>query len=71
MENLKKISSVFIIPLIFIAFSCNSRQNPETAEIEIENKEIKYKVTFIELGSVKCIHFQQIPMHTLLLLMLN
>ena len=59
MVNLKKIRGVFIILLLFIAFACNSQQKPAVAEKPEENKEIKYKVIFIELGSVRCIPCQQ------------
>ena len=45
--------------MLFLAISCNSQQKPANAEKPKENKEIKYKVTFIELGSVRCIPCRQ------------
>ena len=58
MRNFKSFRGVLIISVLFFAFSCNSQQKPATAETP-DNKEIKYKVTFIELGSVRCIPCQQ------------
>jgi thioredoxin 1 len=59
MKNLKKIRGAFTISLLLIAFSCNSQQKPAVADRAAENKDTKYKVTFIELGSVRCIPCQQ------------
>jgi thioredoxin 1 len=58
MRNFKSFRGVLIISVLFFAFSCNSQQKPATAETP-DNKEIKYKVTFIELGSVRCIPCRQ------------
>jgi thioredoxin 1 len=55
MGILKNIRGAFIIFLLLIAFSCNSQPKPAVAAKEAGNKDIKYKVTFIELGSVRCI----------------
>ena len=44
-----------MISLLFLCISCNSQQKPASGGKQNENKEIKYKVTFIELGSVRCI----------------
>ena len=48
-----------IVSMLFIALSCNSQQIPATEGKPQDNKVAKYKVTFIELGSVRCIPCQQ------------
>ena len=48
-----------IVSMLFIALSCNSQQKPATDGKPQDNKVAKYKVTFVELGSVKCIPCQQ------------
>ena len=58
MVNFKQIRGLFITSLILITISCNSQPKPAAGEPS-ENKDIKYKVTFIELGSVRCIPCQQ------------
>jgi len=55
MHNFKIIRGVLMISLLFLCISCNSQQKPASGGKQNENKEIKYKVTFIELGSVRCI----------------
>ena len=59
MENLKKIQVIFLILFLLITFSCNSQPKSAAVNPTTENKEIKYKVTFVELGSVRCIPCQQ------------
>ncbi len=59
MINVKNISGLFITLFLFFAVSCNSQQKPADDNKESDNKNIKYKVTFIELGSVRCIPCQQ------------
>ena len=59
MENLKKIQVIFLIHFLLITFSCNSQPKPAATNPATENKSIKYKVTFVELGSVRCIPCQQ------------
>ncbi|OFY61650.1 MAG: thioredoxin [Bacteroidetes bacterium RBG_13_43_22] len=59
MVNLEKIRGVLLTSLLFVAVSCNSQSKPAAENKEAENKDIKYKVTFIELGSVRCIPCQQ------------
>lgn len=59
MKNLKKVRGILAVSLLFIAISCTSQQKPGSADKLQENKSIKYKVTFIELGSVRCIPCQQ------------
>jgi len=59
MINLKKISGLFVTLLLFFAISCNSQQKSVAAEKTQDKKEINYKATFIELGSVRCIPCQQ------------
>jgi thioredoxin 1 len=59
MINFKKVCSVFAISLLLIPISCSSQQKPGAADKSSENKDIKYKVTFIELGSVRCIPCQK------------
>ncbi len=59
MVNLKKVCGAIAALLLLISISCTSKQKPEGAENTTENKDIKYIVTFIELGSVRCIPCQQ------------
>jgi thioredoxin 1 len=59
MVNLKKICGVIAASLLLISISCTSKQKPEVAVNTTENKDIKYIVTFIELGSVRCIPCQK------------
>jgi len=44
-----------VISLIFLVLSCQSSTNEKADSTNAENKSAKAKVTFIELGSVKCI----------------
>ena len=48
-----------LILMLFFAFACNSQQKPAVTEKPSENNGTKYKVTFVELGSVRCIPCQQ------------
>ena len=59
MGIVKEIQKAFIILLLLIPFSCNSQPKPAGAVKAVENKDVKYKVTFVELGSVRCIPCQQ------------
>jgi thioredoxin 1 len=59
MGNLKRISQVFLTSLLFIAISCNSHPKPATTDKEGNKNDTIYKVTFIELGSVRCIPCQK------------
>jgi thioredoxin 1 len=59
MVNLMKLRGVFLTTLLFITICCNSQTRPAVADKAEENKSAKYKVTFIELGSVRCIPCQQ------------
>jgi thioredoxin 1 len=59
MIYLKKIGGLFITLFLLFTLSCNSQQKPADDKKESDNKNIKYKVTFIELGSVRCIPCQQ------------
>ena len=52
MSNFKK--PVIIALSIITIFSCAKKQN-QTIDNIIQNTSAEYKVTFIELGSVKCI----------------
>jgi thioredoxin 1 len=54
-----KIIRVFLTSLFFIAISCNSQPKTAVAEKAAENNDTKYKATFVELGSVRCIPCQQ------------
>jgi hypothetical protein len=54
MVNLKNISGLFITLFLFFGVSCNSQNKPSGYNKEADNKDVKYKVTFIELGSVRC-----------------
>ncbi len=51
--------SIMLISMLFIALSCNSQQKPVSEDKPQVNKDAKYKVTFVELGSVRCIPCQQ------------
>lgn len=59
MKNLKKALGLLVVSLLFIVVSCTSGQKPDSSEKSPENNGPKYKVTFIELGSVRCIPCQQ------------
>jgi thioredoxin 1 len=59
MRNISKIKGILLILLLCAAIACNSQQKSTSANKTVKNKEIKYKVTFIELGSVRCIPCQQ------------
>jgi len=59
MKNSKKIRGVFLTTLFLVAISCNSQPIPSASDKATEKKDIKYKVTFIELGSIRCIPCQQ------------
>jgi len=59
MGNLKKISQVILTSLLFITISCNSHPKPAATDKEGGKNDTIYKVTFIELGSVRCIPCQQ------------
>jgi len=54
-----KIQSVFLACLLFSTISCNSQPKPGSEGKKALKEEIKYKVTFVELGSVRCIPCQQ------------
>lgn len=51
--------ALLIVLMLFSALSCNSQQKPVTEVKAQDNKDAKYKVTFVELGSVRCIPCQQ------------
>lgn len=57
LKNLKGL--VLAIGLMYIFFGCNSQQKPPSQNKPEGKTDIAYKVTFIELGSVKCIPCQQ------------
>jgi len=59
MKKLKKVGGILAVSLLYIAISCTSQQKPGSEDKSEENKGLKYKVTFIELGSVRCIPCQQ------------
>ena len=59
MKNFSKIRMALFISLLFLSASCNSQPKPADSEKLTDNNDIKYKVTFIELGSVRCIPCQQ------------
>jgi len=50
---------VLINILLFIFLGCNSQQKTTPGNEAAGSKETSYKVTFIELGSVRCIPCQQ------------
>jgi thioredoxin 1 len=59
MRKLNCIKEVMIVSMLVIALSCNSQQKPATEGKPQDNKVAKYNVTFVELGSVRCIPCQQ------------
>jgi thioredoxin 1 len=59
MVNLEKLREILLTSMLFIAIGCNSQPKPVSTDKPSDNKEIKYQVTFIELGSVRCIPCQQ------------
>ena len=59
MNLLKKTISLTIISFLFFVISCNSQPKPAGTDKNQVTTETKYKVTFIELGSVRCIPCQQ------------
>jgi len=59
MRKISCIKEVMIASMLFIALSCNSQQKPATEHEAQDKKVANYKVTFVELGSVKCIPCQQ------------
>ena len=60
MKKIIKIKTILLISLLFLGISCNSQQSkPVDTDKKQAIKEIKYKVTFIELGSVRCIPCRQ------------
>jgi thioredoxin 1 len=59
MVSIKRICGVFLISLSFFVISCNSQPKSAFADKEGKNNDTIYKVTFIELGSVRCIPCQQ------------
>ena len=59
MKNVTKLKGTLLISLLFVAFACSSQQKPAIADKPSEVKGKKYKVTFVELGSVRCIPCQQ------------
>ena len=59
MNTIKKNLSLTLISFLFFGISCNSQPKPVGTNNDQAAKQIKYKVTFIELGSVRCIPCQQ------------
>lgn len=64
--NLKNISAALFLIALFVVFSCGQNKSQgekakTTSQLstDIKESEIKYKVTFIELGSVRCIPCRQ------------
>jgi thioredoxin 1 len=59
MSSLKNITVlVLTTALIYFILGCNSQQKPDTQNETQSTKEPVYNVTFIELGSVRCIPCQ-------------
>lgn len=59
MNNITKLKGALLITMLLVAFACNSQEKPAVNDKPAEIKETKYKVTFVELGSVRCIPCQQ------------
>jgi thioredoxin 1 len=58
MEQFKHLDALFV-SILLLAISCNSQPKQSISDRTAGNKSITYKVTFVELGSVKCIPCQQ------------
>ena len=56
---MKKVHGLFLTSFMLITLSCNSQPKPADGRINTDDNDIKYKVTFVELGSVRCIPCQQ------------
>jgi thioredoxin 1 len=59
MRKFNFIKEVMIVAMLVVAFACNSQQRPKASEKSAANEVTEYKVTCVELGSVKCIPCQQ------------
>lgn len=59
MRKINCVKDVMIALMLFVALSCNSQQKPVSEAKSQDNNVAKYKVTFVELGSVRCIPCQQ------------
>jgi thioredoxin 1 len=59
MNTLKKILSLTLISFLYFGISCNSQPKLPGTNNDMAVKQTKYKVTFVELGSVRCIPCQQ------------
>jgi thioredoxin 1 len=59
MKNITKLKGTLLILLLFVVFACNSQQKPAVTGKPSEVNGTNYKVTFVELGSVRCIPCQQ------------
>lgn len=59
MKHITKQKGALLFIMLLVAFACNHRQKSAMNSKPEEVKEPKYKVTFIELGSVRCIPCQQ------------
>ena len=59
MRKLSCFKEVLIVSMLFMSLSGNSQQKPAAEGKTQDNKVTKFKITFIELGSVKCIPCQK------------
>ncbi len=60
MNSLKNLKGLILAAgLMYMFMGCNSQQKPPSQNKSDSQPEIAYKVTFIELGSVRCIPCQQ------------
>jgi thioredoxin 1 len=53
------LKEVMIVTILLLGISCNSQQKPVQELKAQDEKNTTFKVTFIELGSVRCIPCQQ------------
>lgn len=59
MKSIQKMKRIHLVLLtFFMIISCNNKPKISVAEGSSQKNEIIYKVTFIELGSVRCIPCQ-------------
>lgn len=58
MKEITKLKGSLIILLLIVGFACSSQQKP-VSENPTGKEGTRYKVTFVELGSVRCIPCQQ------------
>jgi thioredoxin 1 len=59
MKRFKKTLPLILVAILISGLCCNSQPKQADNDKNQTSKEVNYKVTFIELGSVRCIPCQQ------------